>query len=62
MTHGTSYNFALLNKSIIRALREIWNKSFFENPIAIRLAGLERGLKGILQAKISELRDLKLQS
>jgi len=40
----------------------IGNKYFFGNPIAIRLVKLERGLGGLLQAEILELKYLKLQS
>jgi len=60
MTRGTSYNFTLLNQSIIKSSWEIWHNSSLENPILIRLVGLERVLRGLPQDAILELGDLKL--
>ena len=62
MTCGTSYKFTLLKHYINRSSLGIGNKYFFGNPIAIRLVKLERGLGGLLQAEILELKYLKLQS
>ena len=61
MTRGTSYKFALLERSIIRSLWEIWHNSSLENPIGVRLVALDRGHRGIPQVTISELDDPKLQ-
>jgi len=47
---------------MIRSLWEIWHNSSLENPILIRIVGLERGLIGLLQDTILELGDMKLQS
>ena len=62
LTRGTSYNFTLLERSIIRSSWEIVHNFFLENPIWIRLVALERGHRGLLQVAISELKDLKVQS
>ena len=62
MTRGISYKFALMERSIIRSSWEIVHNSFLENPIWIRLVALERGHRGLLYFKISELEDLKVQS
>ena len=61
MTRGTSYKFALLERSIIRSLWEIWHNSSFENPIGVRLVELERGHRGLPQVAISKLDVLKVQ-
>ena len=61
MTHETSFKFTLLNQSILKSLWAIWHNSSLENPILIRLAGLERLLRGSLQEEISYLGDPKLQ-
>jgi len=58
---GTSYNLNLLNQTIISLSLKIGNKYFLENPISIKLMGLERGLIGLPHDKISDLVDLKLQ-
>jgi len=62
LTRGTSYKFALLERSIIRSSWEIVHNSFLENPIWIRLVALERGHRGLLQVEILELKYLELQS
>jgi len=61
VTRGTSYKFALLNKSILRSSWEIWHNSSLENPILIRLVELEILLRGVPQEEISNLGDPKLQ-
>lgn len=60
VTCGSSYKFTILNQSIIRSLWEIGNNAILENPISIRLTGLEIGLSGLPQDKILILGDLKL--
>ena len=62
VTRGTSYKFALLERSIIRSSWEIVHNSFLENLIWIRLVALERRYRGLLQIAISELKYLKVQS
>jgi len=53
--------FALLKNYIIRSSWEIEHNSFLENLILMRLVALERGLRGILQEAILDLRDPQLQ-
>ena len=62
MTHGTSYKFALLERSIIRSSWEIVHNSSLENPIWIRLVALERGHRGLLRIAILEHKDPNVQS
>ena len=61
VTCGTSYKFALLERSIIRSSWEIVHNSFLENQLWIRLVALERGHRGLLQVTNSELDDWKVQ-
>ena len=60
MTRNTSYKFAPLNQCIIKSLWENGHNSFLKNTILIRPVGLERGIKGLWQGKISDFRDTKL--
>jgi len=61
LTRGTSYKFILLNQSIIRSAWEIWHNTSLVNPILIRLAGLERELRGISKDEMLGLGDYKSQ-
>jgi len=60
VTRGMSYKFDVLNKYILRSSWEIWHKSSLENPILIRLVGLERLLRELPQEEIADLEDPKL--
>ena len=46
MTHGKSYNFAILNQSIIRSLWEIGHNFVLENPNQVRLMAFKREFRG----------------
>ena len=60
MTCGKSYNFALLNQSIIRSLWEIGHNFSLENPNQVRPVAFERSFRGILQGQISDTKDMKV--
>jgi len=60
VTRGTSYKFALLNQSIIKASWEIRHNSFLKNPTLTKLVRLERELRGIPEDEILDTGDPKL--
>ena len=61
MTRGTPYKLALLNQSIIRSLWKIGHNLALKNPNQVRPMEFERRFKGLLQDRISDIEDPKLQ-
>ena len=59
VTHGKSYKFALLNRSIIGSLWEIRHNFVLKNPNKIKPVAFERSFRGLLQGQILDIEDPK---
>ena len=57
---GKSYNFTLLNESIIGSLWEIGHIFSLKNPNQVRPVTFERNFRGLRHGQISDIEDLQL--
>ena len=61
MTRGKSYNFVLLNQSIIKSLWDIGHNFVLKNPNQVKPVEFERGFRELPQDKILDIEDMKSQ-